>query len=235
MIFQDPTSTLNPVLKVGEQVAELLRHHAPKGTKPSAKEIRRRVVEMFARVGIPSPDQRYDAYPHEMSGGMQQRVIIACALILHPDLVIADEPTTALDVTVQAQILELLRSLKAGERNTAIIMITHDLGVVAQMCDRTCVVYAGRIVETGPTERILLAPRHPYTVGLIASIPRLDAEQGELKPIPGIVADPIAPPPGCRFHPRCPHVMPRCRVEVPVLTHEAAGARVACHLFDEAA
>jgi oligopeptide/dipeptide ABC transporter ATP-binding protein len=231
MIFQDPTSTLNPVLPVGEQIAELLRHHADL----SPRAAKARVVEMLESVGIANAAARYRSYPHEMSGGMQQRVIIACALILHPELVIADEPTTALDVTVQAQILDLLRRLQASERNTAIILITHDLGVVAQMCERICVVYAGSIVEAGSVRQILEGPRHPYTLGLIASIPRLAAEQDSLQPIPGAVADPIDPPSGCKFHPRCRHAMDRCRTERPALRRLDDGALVACHLVEAAA
>jgi oligopeptide/dipeptide ABC transporter ATP-binding protein len=231
MIFQDPTSTLNPVLPVGEQIAELLAHHA----RLSRRAARARVMEMLESVGIANAAERYVAFPHEMSGGMQQRVIIACALILHPELVIADEPTTALDVTVQAQILDLLRRLQESERNTAIILITHDLGVVAQMCERICVVYAGSIVEAGTVAEILDTPRHPYTQGLIASIPRLSAGAGALVPIPGNVADPVAPPPGCRFHPRCRHAVARCRVERPVLRRLEGGSSVACHLVEDAA
>jgi oligopeptide/dipeptide ABC transporter ATP-binding protein len=231
MIFQDPSSTLNPVLPIGEQIGELLRHHGG----PTGRKAQARIVEMLDLVGIPEAAKRCRSYPHELSGGMQQRVIIACALILHPELVIADEPTTALDVTVQAQILELLRRLQASERNTAIILITHALGVVAQMCERICVVYGGNIVESGTTQQILEAPKHPYTVGLMASIPRLGAERQELEPIPGVVADPVRPPSGCKFHPRCRHVMARCRVERPALLPQADGRSVACHLFEAAA
>ncbi|MFO1060364.1 MAG: ABC transporter ATP-binding protein [Dongiaceae bacterium] len=229
MIFQDPTSTLNPVLTVGEQIAELLRCHRGLGRRAARAE----GVAMLERVGIPAADTRYDSFPHELSGGMQQRVIIACALVLHPELVIADEPTTALDVTVQAQILDLLRRLQESERGTAIILITHNLGIVAELCERVAVVYAGRIVEIGPVRRILEAPRHPYTAGLIASIPRLDGGEGELQPIPGTVADPLRPPPGCRFHPRCPRAFERCRSEAPAAHAQPDGA-VACHLYDPA-
>jgi oligopeptide transport system ATP-binding protein len=228
MIFQDPTSTLNPVLPIGYQIAELLRHH----TRLGRRAARRRVVEMLDMVGIPNATMRVHSYPHELSGGMQQRVIIACALILQPKLVIADEPTTALDMTVQAQILDLLRQLQESERNTAIILITHDLGVVAQLCQRICVMYAGHIVETGSTREVLQAPKHPYTVGLIGSLPRLGVDQGELQPIRGTVADLVDPPSGCRFHPRCPQAMARCRQERPRLHRLADGAHVACHLFE---
>jgi oligopeptide/dipeptide ABC transporter ATP-binding protein len=226
MIFQDPTSTLNPVLTVGEQVAELLRHH----TQLGRAGMRARVVEMLERVGIADAASRYHAYPHELSGGMQQRAVIACALIMHPELVIADEPTTALDVTVQAQILDVLRRLKESECNTAILLITHDLGVVAQMCERVAVIYAGRIVETAWTPEILGRPRHPYTAGLVASIPRLGMAPGALQPIPGVIADPLDLPGGCAFHPRCQMAMPRCAAEVPPLTVFPDGGSVACHL-----
>lgn len=229
MIFQDPTSTLNPVMPVGAQILELLSHH----TNMSKAAMRARVIEMLDQVGIPEAGSRYSAYPHELSGGMQQRIIIACALILHPELVIADEPTTALDVTVQAQILDLLRRLQQSERGAAVILITHDLGVVAQMCDRICVVYAGNVVESGTTRQILEAPRHPYTIGLIASIPRLGTERDTLEPIPGAVADPVDPPSGCKFHPRCRHAVARCRSERPVLRRLADGALVACHRSEE--
>jgi oligopeptide/dipeptide ABC transporter ATP-binding protein len=228
MIFQDPTSTLNPVLPIGEQIAELLRHHG--GAR--GRQARDRVIEMLELVGIPEAARRYRSYPHELSGGMQQRVIIACALILHPELVIADEPTTALDVTVQAQILDLLRRLQASERGTAILLISHDLGVVAQLCERICVVYAGQVVESGTTGQVLDRPAHPYTKGLIASIPRMAAGRDDLEPIPGTVADPIDPPPGCRFHPRCRWAVERCRIERPALRPLQDGRLAACHLAE---
>ena len=193
------------------------------------------MIEMLDNVGIPRPHERYRDYPHEFSGGMQQRVIIAAALILHPALVIADEPTTALDVTVQMQILALLRRLQEGEANTSVILISHDLGVVAQMCERVCVMYAGTVVEAGTTEEVLENPRHPYTVGLIESIPRLDVESQSLNPIPGVVADPIRPPEGCKFHPRCAHAHDLCRTARPVLRAVDGGHAAACHLYAEAA
>ena len=231
MIFQDPTTTLNPVLPIGDQIAEMFRYH----TRIGAREARARVIEMLDNVGIPRPHERYRDYPHEFSGGMQQRVIIAAALILHPALVIADEPTTALDVTVQMQILALLRRLQESEANTSVILISHDLGVVAQMCERVCVMYAGTVVEAGTTEEVLENPRHPYTVGLIESIPRLDVESQSLNPIPGVVADPIRPPEGCKFHPRCAHVHDLCRTARPVLRALDGGHSAACHLYAEAA
>ena len=227
MIFQDPGATLNPLLTVGEQIAELLRHHTDMG-KAAARE---RVLEMLAQVGISQPATRYHSYPHEFSGGMQQRVIIACALILEARLVIADEPTTALDVTIQAQILDLLQRLQDSAANAAIILVSHDLGVVAQMCDRVAVMYAGSIVEMASIDRVLEEPRHPYSVGLIASIPRHDADRQELSPIPGFVADPIDPPSGCKFHPRCSSAHDRCRIELPKLLPLDDGTSVACHLY----
>ncbi len=229
MIFQDPTATLNPVLTIGEQIAEVLRWHTP---AMSPAEMRERVAEMLDRVGIPNAGRRLGDYPHEFSGGMQQRVIIAAALILNPALVIADEPTTALDVTVQAQILDLLRRLKDGEPETSIILVSHDLGVVGEMCERIAVMYAGNLVEVAPADDILDDPKHPYTVGLIASIPRLDREVGQLNPIPGRLADPVSPPPGCKFNPRCAHAFDRCRVERPALKTITPGRQVACHLHD---
>ncbi len=228
MIFQDPTTTLNPVFRIGDQIAEVFRYH----TDLRPAEAKERVIDMLNQVGIPRPAERYNDYPHEFSGGMQQRVIIACALVLHPALIIADEPTTALDVTVQAQILALLRRLQESESNTAVILISHDLGVVAQMCERVCVMYAGNLIEVASTNDILDDPKHPYTIGLMRSIPRLEADQQELTPIPGSVADPIHPPSGCKFHLRCPHAFDRCGTERPVLRGLAGGRQVACHLFD---
>jgi peptide/nickel transport system ATP-binding protein/oligopeptide transport system ATP-binding protein len=226
MIFQDPTSTLNPVVSIGKQIAELARTH--RGA--SRREARKLAIEMLGAVGIPSPAQRYNAYPHELSGGMQQRVIIACALLLGPQLVVADEPTTALDVTVQGQILDLLARLASGKSGTAVVLISHDLGVVAETCARVYVMYCGKVVESGPTERLLAEPLHPYTQGLLASIPKIDGNERVLQAIPGTVADPLAPPGGCRFHPRCPHVMARCRAEAPALRNQG-GRAVACHLY----
>ncbi|MEQ9815296.1 MAG: ABC transporter ATP-binding protein [Azospirillaceae bacterium] len=228
MIFQDPMATLDPVQRIGDQIAELLEFHTDLGRAA----IRKRVVEMLEQVGIPQPAARYRNYPHEFSGGMQQRAIIAAALILQPRLVIADEPTTALDVTVQAQILDLLRRLQESRTNTAIILVSHDLGVVSQLCDRVCVMYSGEVIEEASTGEILADPRHPYTVGLIASMPRLDVEGQTLNPIPGSVPDAINPPPGCKFAPRCPRAMDRCRVERPVLRDQGSGRSVACHLYD---
>ena len=203
VIFQDPLSSLHPFFKVGDQLGEAVRTHHPDVSKAAARD---RVIEALNQVGIPDPRDRLRAYPHEFSGGMRQRVMIAMALINRPKLVIADEPTTALDVTVQAQILELLDHLRQ-ETGTAIVMITHDLGVVAQMADDIAVMYSGRIVEQAPARQIFEAPEHPYTWGLLRSIPRLNAPRGEeLVPISGRPPSLINRPSGCHFHPRCPYV-----------------------------
>ena len=231
MIFQDPTTTLNPVLSIGEQIAELLRYH----TRLGARAARERVIEMLDQVGLPRPAERYKDFPHEFSGGMQQRVIIACSLILHPALIIADEPTTALDVTVQMQILALLERLQQGESDSSIILISHDLGVIAQMCERVCVMYGGNIVEQGSAEQVLENPKHPYTVGLINAIPRLDRSQQALTPIPGMVADAARPPPGCKFHPRCARASDICRTERPAPRGVGDAHQAACHLYGETA
>ncbi|MEP7158143.1 MAG: ABC transporter ATP-binding protein, partial [Chloroflexota bacterium] len=198
MIFQQPTSALNPVLRVGYQIGEVLEAHR----HMKRKAARERAMEMMRMVGIPDPKRRIDAYPHEMSGGMAQRVMIAMALACEPELLIADEPTTALDVTIQAQILDLLRRLQR-ETGTAIVLITHDLGVVAEMCDRVAVMYAGEIIEQTDTRTLFRKPLHPYTQGLIGSVPILGQPKTELSVIPGMVPNLIDLPPGCRFAPRC--------------------------------
>jgi peptide/nickel transport system ATP-binding protein len=204
MVFQDPLSSLHPLVRVGAQIVEAIRAHRD----VSKAKARERAVELLDLVGIPDPARRVDAYPHELSGGQRQRAMIAMALANDPALLIADEPTTALDVTVQAQILELLARLQR-ERGMAVVLVTHDLGVVAEMADEIAVMYAGRIVESGPAERVLGAPEHPYTWGLLRSIPTLDGPREELlSPIPGSPPSPLAPPPGCRFHPRCPYSEP---------------------------
>jgi peptide/nickel transport system ATP-binding protein len=214
MVFQDPLSSLHPFYKVGRQLVEAIRVHEPGESRAAARD---RAVELLGMVGIPDPARRVDAYPHELSGGMRQRVMIAMALANQPRLLIADEPTTALDVTVQAQILELIGRLQA-ELRMAVIVITHDLGVVAETADEIAVMYAGRIVERAPTRTLFAAPEHPYTWGLLRSIPRLDAPRGEeLQPIPGRPPSLINLPGGCSFHPRCPYVRPRHREVDPAL------------------
>jgi peptide/nickel transport system ATP-binding protein len=226
MIFQDPLSSLHPLYKVGWQIEEAIHAHE----RVSRRAARRRAIEALASVEIPNPGELVDAYPHQLSGGMRQRAMIAMALVLGPDVLIADEPTTALDVTVQAQILELMRTLQR-ELSTAIVLITHDLGVIAEIADRVAVMYAGRVVEQGRRETILDAPEHPYTWGLLESIPRLDGPRQErLTPIEGSPPSLIDPPSGCHFHPRCPYAMPICRSIDPGLLESDAGHLVACHL-----
>ncbi len=229
MIFQDPMTSLNPYLRVSEQLIEVLEIH--KGMK--RKEARQKCVEMLEAVGIPAPASRIDDYPHQLSGGMRQRVMIAMALLCDPDLLIADEPTTALDVTVQAQILELIQDRKEA-LGLGVILITHDLGVIAKMADRVAVMYAGRIVEEGPVDTIFGDPRHPYTIGLRRSIPRIDDPRGgELVPIPGMPPSLARLPPGCPFHPRCAHAIPVCKERYPearTIPGEGAPHVVRCHV-----
>ena len=223
MIFQEPMTSLNPVFTIGDQIAEgILRHRAMSGGAAKA-----RALEMLRRVRIPSPERRYDDYPHHLSGGMRQRVMIAMALACGPKLLIADEPTTALDVTIQAQILDLMRTLR-DETGTAIILITHDLGVVAELADDVAVMYAGRIVEHAPVGKLFAEPQHPYTIGLLGSIPTLHVEQDRLAAIEGQVPNPLNPVRGCAFHPRCPFADDRCRVAVPALLEVGAGHEAAC-------
>jgi peptide/nickel transport system ATP-binding protein len=228
MVFQDPLSSLHPLYRVGAQIVEAMRAH-----RDLAKAAARaRAIELLDLVGIPDPATRVDAYPHEFSGGQRQRAMIAMALCNDPKLLIADEPTTALDVTVQAQILALLARLQR-ERGMALVLVTHDLGVVAEMADDIAVMYAGRIVESAPAERVFAAPEHPYTWGLLRSLPTLDGPREEqLEPISGSPPSPLAPPPGCRFHPRCPYSEPEHARTEPVLA-PAPGQpehRVACLL-----
>jgi oligopeptide/dipeptide ABC transporter ATP-binding protein len=231
MIFQQPTSSLNPVFKVGDQIAEVLQIH--QGL--SKKEGRARAIDLMMQVGISDPQRRINAYPHEMSGGMAQRVMIAMALASNPDLLIADEPTTALDVTIQAQILDLMRNLQQ-EYNAAIILITHDLGVVAEMADRIAVMYAGQIVEEARTDELFRDPKHPYTQGLIASIPVLGEIKDELDVIPGNVPNLINLPPGCRFASRCrvreAKGLTICTEKMPDLKPVAAAHTARCWLYE---
>ncbi|MDQ4064899.1 MAG: ABC transporter ATP-binding protein [Actinomycetota bacterium] len=213
MIFQDPMTSLNPVLKIGRQITEVLTKHL----HMDDEEARREAADLLARVGIPNPRDRLDDYPHQFSGGMRQRVMIAMAIACRPKVLIADEPTTALDVTIQAQILELLKRL-VGEERMALILITHDLGVVAGVCDRTNVMYAGRFIETAPTDELFVHPRHPYTVGLLKSVPRLDeVRKAKLDPIGGAPPELTRLVPGCSFAPRCQYATDRSRSETPVL------------------
>jgi oligopeptide/dipeptide ABC transporter ATP-binding protein len=224
MIFQDPMTSLNPVLTIGRQIRETLETHFG----VSRKEAQARTVELLEQVGIPEARRRAGDYPHQFSGGMRQRAMIAMALACEPKLLIADEPTTALDVTIQAQILDLLRDLVA-DRNTALIMITHDLGVVAGTCDRVNVMYGGMIVETGDAEDVFRSPRHPYTLGLLQSVPRLDTPRGrKLHPIEGAPRDMLRPPAACPFAPRCAYEVDQSRQEVPPLREIARGHKVAC-------
>ncbi|MBN1661400.1 MAG: ABC transporter ATP-binding protein [Anaerolineae bacterium] len=229
MIFQQPTSCLNPVFKVGDQISEVLNIHK----KIGKEEGRARAVHLLQTVGIPEPQKRVDSYPHELSGGMAQRVMIAMALACMPELLIADEPTTALDVTIQAQILDLLRNLRA-QMNTSIVLITHDLGIVAEMCERVAVMYAGRIVEEADVESLFDAPLHPYTIGLIGSVPVLGQVKERLEVIPGSVPNLIDLPPGCKFAPRCrarvEHGLEICTQEEPPLRPTVPRHTVRCWL-----
>ena len=231
MIFHQPTSSLNPVFRAGVQISEVLEIHQAMGRKAG----RARAIEMLRKVGIPDPERRVDAFPHEMSGGMAQRVMIAMALACIPDLLIADEPTTALDVTIQAQILDLMRGLQR-DLGTSIVLITHDLGVVAEMCSRVAVMYAGEIVEETDVRTLFRDPKHPYTQGLIDSVPALGAERGELEVIPGNVQNLVDLPPGCRFAPRCrarvEHGLEICVRERPELKPVAEGHAVRCWLYE---
>ncbi|WP_366655917.1 ABC transporter ATP-binding protein [Fodinicurvata sp. EGI_FJ10296] len=226
MVFQDPLTSLNPLYTVGEQIIETIRVHL--GLSPSAA--RKRAIDLLGEVGIPAPAQRIDSYPHQFSGGMRQRVVIALAICAEPELIVADEPTTALDVSVQAQIIRLLRRL-CDDHGTAIMLITHDMGVIAETADRVAVMYAGRVAEIGPVRPVVKAPSHPYTRGLMGSIPSLTAEVDRLYQIDGAMPQPGAVPAGCPFHPRCPEVFDRCPRERPDVM-PAGETLASCWLYD---
>ncbi|WP_353090346.1 ABC transporter ATP-binding protein [Methylibium sp.] len=228
-IFQDPLTSLDPLYTVGRQLVETLRTHLPLDERAA----RARAVELLRDTGIPAPEARIDHYPHQFSGGMRQRVVIALALAGNPELVIADEPTTALDVSIQAQVIDLLKRL-CKEQGAAVMLVTHDMGVIAEACDRVAVMYAGRIVEIGAVRDVVHAPAHPYTVGLMSSIPAMSEDRERLAQIDGSMPRLDAIPVGCAFHPRCPHAFERCRAERPVLS-DAGRTRAACWLVDAAA
>jgi oligopeptide transport system ATP-binding protein len=231
MVFQDPMTSLNPVLEVGFQIGEAIKaHNAGIGDR----ETRKRGIELLHLVGVPNPEQRFDQFPHEFSGGMRQRAMIAMAIANSPSVLIADEPTTALDVTIQAQIIEVLKTAQ-HETNAAIVLITHDLGLIAELADRVIVMYAGRVVESGDVHTIFANPRHPYTIGLMESLPTLTVDDDWLRPIPGQPPSLISRPPGCAFHPRCflSSGRERCRTDVPELRGAGGDHRSACHYFEE--
>jgi oligopeptide/dipeptide ABC transporter ATP-binding protein len=228
MVFQEPMTALNPVFTVGDQIAEVARIHAGL----SKRDAWRKAIEMLRLVGIPAPEQRASEYPHQLSGGMRQRVVIAMALVMNPALIIADEPTTALDVTIQAQILELMADL-TKRLGTSILLITHDLGVVAENCSRVIVMYAGEVVEEATTAELFAHPHHPYTEGLLGAMPRVGGEAERLATIPGTVPPPTAWPDGCRFRDRCPYSWERCEREHPPLYQIDAGHASRCHLAVE--
>lgn len=226
MIFQDPMTSLNPVMTVGDQIGEVIKLHQ----KVNAKEAWVKAQEMLETVGIPG--ERAKDYPHQFSGGMRQRVVIAIALACNPALLIADEPTTALDVTIQAQVLELMKKLKE-EFKTSMIMITHDLGIVADVCDKVAIMYAGKVVEYTDKKRLFTTPKHPYTLGLFNSIPNIEEDEDRLKPIKGLMPDPTNLPTGCPFHPRCPKAMEECSKKMPKITEVEPGHQVNCLLYEK--
>ena len=226
MIFQDPLTSLNPLYRIGDQIVETIRTHI----SLSEQAARKRAIDLLAEVGIPAPEKRIDGYPHEFSGGMRQRVVIALAICAEPELIIADEPTTALDVSVQAQIITLIKRL-GRDHGTAVMLVTHDMGVIAETCDRVAVMYSGRIAEIGPVQDVIRNPLHPYAKGLMGAIPSLAGEDHRLVQIPGSMPRLSAIPPGCAFNPRCAFAFERCRVERPEPIRQGAQA-VACHLYD---
>jgi len=246
MVFQDPNTNLNPVFTIEQQMVDVclcrLGYEGAVGVTPfhgwgpERRDVRRKAREtaiaLLHRVGFPDPERRIKSYPHELSGGMRQRVLIAMSLAGNPDLLIADEPTTALDVSTQAQVLRLIRDL-VDEFHLTVLLVTHNLGVVAQVCNRVAVMYAGRVVESGEVRRIFKSPAHPYTVGLLRAVPTMQTSRGSLEEIPGTIPNLLSPPPGCRFHLRCPHAMDVCRVDPPPQIRPIDdGTLVACHLYD---
>ena len=228
MIFQDPLTSLNPLYRVGEQLIETIQTH----TDLNAADARKRAIALLDEVGIPAPERRIDGYPHEFSGGMRQRVVIALALCAEPDFIIADEPTTALDVSVQAQIIGLIKRL-CKERGTSVMLVTHDMGVIAETADRVAVMYAGRVAEIGPVREVIKQPLHPYTQGLMGAIPSIEGDAARLVQIPGAMPRLSNIPKGCAFNPRCAKVFDRCRIDRPELI-DVGGHQVACHLYDKA-
>jgi oligopeptide transport system ATP-binding protein len=231
MVFQDPMTSLNPAFTIGFQIAEAIKVH---NRGIGDDQARRRAIELLGLVGVPNPERRYDQYPHEFSGGMRQRAMIAMAISNSPSVLIADEPTTALDVTIQAQIIEVLKTAQR-ETHAAIVLITHDLGLIAELADRVIVMYGGKVVELADVHTIFAAPRHPYTIGLMESLPALSGDESFLRPIPGQPPSLISLPPGCAFHPRCflSQGRPRCRQEVPARREIEAGHLTACHFAEE--
>jgi len=223
-IFQDPLTSLNPLFTVGQQLTETIQAHLPL----NAAQARDRAIDLLRQTGIPAPEARIDQYPHQFSGGMRQRVVISLALAAEPKLIVADEPTTALDVSIQAQIIQLLKRV-CREHGAAVMLVTHDMGVIAETCDRVAVMYAGRVVETGPVHQVIHCPAHPYTIGLMGSIPAMDEERERLLQIDGAMPRLNAMPPGCAFHPRCSQALPRCKEAVPQLLPVGA-THAACWL-----
>jgi oligopeptide/dipeptide ABC transporter ATP-binding protein len=235
MIFQDPHTCLDPVFTIGYQIAEPIElHQVEEQHLMRAEEVPKKVIDMLKLVRIPDPEQRVAEYPHQFSGGMKQRAIIAMMISGNPSLLIADEPTTALDVTIQAQILDLMRDLRR-RLGTSILLITHNLGVVAEMCDRVAVMYAGNIVEQAEIMTLFKSPKHPYTKALLAAVPKVGSKKKELETIPGTVPSLITPPPGCKFHPRCPYVMDICRKKFPQMTKIGKEHLVRCYLYSKGA